>query len=90
MLGFSPTFAGRRCERMAKPDDRSDNVEKLQRSIQNTMANLREANDFLKAHGQEMRAEDKAALEAKNERRERAIEGFRDELKDEVEDSTQL
>ncbi|WP_067931731.1 small acid-soluble spore protein Tlp [Alicyclobacillus kakegawensis] len=75
---------------MAKLDDRSDNVEKLQRSIQNTMANLREANDFLKAHGEQMNERDKAALEAKNERRERAIEGFRDEIQDEVEDAHQL
>ncbi|MCL6632797.1 MAG: small acid-soluble spore protein Tlp [Alicyclobacillus herbarius] len=75
---------------MAKPDDRSDNVEKLQRAIQNTMANLREANDFLKAHEEEMKASDRAAIEAKNERRERAIEGFREEIKDEIEDAHQL
>ena len=75
---------------MAKPDDRSDNVEKLQRAIQNTMANLREANDFLKAHEEKMKASDRAAIEAKNERRERAIEGFREEIKDEIEDAHQL
>ncbi|MBX6353824.1 MAG: small acid-soluble spore protein Tlp [Thermoflavifilum sp.] len=67
-----------------KPDDRSDNVEKLQQMIQNTMANMRETRDFLKAHGEEMRPQDKAALEAKNERRERAIEGFRQEIQNEL------
>jgi small acid-soluble spore protein (thioredoxin-like protein) len=67
-----------------KPDDRSDNVEKLREMIQNTMGNMRETRHFLKAHGDEMRLQDKAALEAKNERRERAIEGFRDEIQDEL------
>ncbi|MCL6515911.1 small acid-soluble spore protein Tlp [Alicyclobacillus sp.] len=69
---------------MAKPDDRSDNVERIADAIQNTMANMRETRDFLKAHGDEMRPEDKAALEAKNRRREEAIEGFREEIRDEA------
>lgn len=69
---------------MPKPDDRSDNVERIADAIQNTMANIRETRDFLKAHGEEMRPEDKAALEAKNERRKAAIEGFREEIKDEA------
>ncbi|MCL6637535.1 MAG: small acid-soluble spore protein Tlp [Alicyclobacillus sp.] len=69
---------------MPKPDDRSDNVERLADAIQNTMANLRESRDFLKAHGDEMRPSDRAALEAKNERREQAIAGFRREIKDEA------
>lgn len=69
---------------MPNPDNRSDNVEKLQRSIDNTMANLREAEDFVKAHGNEMRAEDKEDITAKNARREQAIDGFRNEIQDEV------
>jgi small acid-soluble spore protein (thioredoxin-like protein) len=68
---------------MPKPDDRSDNVERIADAIQNTMANLRESEDFLKAHGEEMRAQDREALEAKNARRERAIDGLREEIKDE-------
>ncbi|GMA49727.1 small, acid-soluble spore protein Tlp [Alicyclobacillus contaminans] len=71
---------------MPKPDDRSDNVERISENIQNTMANLREARDFLKAHSDEMNPQDRAALEAKNERRERAIDGFREEIQDEAAD----
>jgi len=71
---------------MAKQDDRRDNVQKLQGSIQDTMENLEESRDFLKAHGEEMHAQDVAALEAKNRRREDAITGFRKEIRDEVED----
>ncbi|GGJ01422.1 hypothetical protein GCM10010885_08280 [Alicyclobacillus cellulosilyticus] len=69
---------------MANPDDRSDNVRKLQRNIQNTMRNMREAEDYLEAHADEMRPEDVAAVEAKNERRAQAIAGFRREIQDEV------
>lgn len=69
---------------MPKPDDRSDNVERIANAIDNTMENLRESRDFLKAHGDEMHAEDKADLTAKNERREHAIQGFREEIKDEA------
>ncbi|CAM3693813.1 small acid-soluble spore protein Tlp [Alicyclobacillus pomorum] len=68
---------------MPKPDDRSDNVDRIANNIQNTMANLRESEDFLKAHSDEMNAKDREALEAKNDRRERAIEGLREEIADE-------
>lgn len=69
---------------MPKPDDRSDNVGRIADAIQDTMGNLRETEDFLKAHGDTMNSTDKEALEAKNNRRERAIEGFREEIRDEA------
>jgi small acid-soluble spore protein (thioredoxin-like protein) len=68
---------------MAKPDDRSDNVEKLQSMIDNTMENIRESRDYLKAHAGEISAEQKAEMEAKSKRREESIQGFRAEIKDE-------
>lgn len=68
---------------MAKPDDRSDNVEKLQDMIQDTMENIRESQDYVKAHGSEMNSDEKANIEAKNQRREESIEGFRSEIQDE-------
>lgn len=74
---------------MAKPDDRSDNVEKLQNAIEATMQNVRQSEDFLKAHADEMHAGDRSDIEAKNRRREEAIEGFRAEIKDEVHDQEQ-
>jgi len=66
------------------PDDRSDNVEKLQQMIENTMANIHETEDFLKAHGEEMNPDAVAQLLAKNERRKEAIEGYRKEIQDEL------
>ncbi|GEC88355.1 MULTISPECIES: small acid-soluble spore protein Tlp [Brevibacillus] len=68
---------------MAKPDDRSDNAEKLQQMISNTEESIRESEDYLAAHAGEISAEERANLEAKNQRREESIEGFRAEIKDE-------
>ena len=69
---------------MAKPDDRSDNVERISHAIDNTMENMREAEDFLKAHSDEMDSRDTADIKAKNERRKDAISGMREEIKDEA------
>jgi len=61
------------------PDDRSDNVEKLQEMIHDTYENIAESEDHLRwASG-----EDKENIKAKNERRRESIEGFRAEIKDE-------
>lgn len=68
---------------MAKPDDRSDNAEKLQEMLQNTEESIRESRDYLAAHAGEISAEEKANIEAKNQRREESIDGFRSEIKDE-------
>jgi len=65
------------------PDDRSDNVEKLQSMVQDTIQNIEEAHDTMKyASGEE-----KEQIKAKNKRREEAIEGMREEIKDEYEDN---
>ena len=71
---------------MSKPDNRADNVEKLQQLIHNTQENYREAKDYLKAHSGEMSSKDQAQIEEKNEKRLDAIRGFRSEIKDEVKD----
>ncbi|TCS82512.1 small acid-soluble spore protein Tlp [Tepidibacillus fermentans] len=67
-----------------KPDDRSDNVEKLQQMIQNTQENFREAKDYYNAHKDEMSEKEKQQIIAKNERRLESIKGFRSEIEDEV------
>ncbi|WP_188455606.1 small acid-soluble spore protein Tlp [Virgibacillus oceani] len=62
-----------------KPDDRSDNVEKLQNMVQDTAQNIEKAHDTMQFSS----GEDKEKIEAKNTRREEAIEGMRQEIKDE-------
>lgn len=64
------------------PDDRSDNVEKLQEMIANTQENIRKA----EATMQNLSGEERAKVEAKNERRRESIESFRAEIKDEYRD----
>ncbi|MNO04064.1 Small, acid-soluble spore protein Tlp [compost metagenome] len=69
---------------MAKPDDRSDNVERLQESVQNTIENFREAQDYLSEFADEISGEEKQQIEEKNAKRLRSIEGQRAEIKDEA------
>lgn len=63
------------------PDDRSDNVEKIQRNIDNTVRNMRAAEEMLNNT-----SNDKTRKEIieKNERRRDALEGLRREIKDEA------
>lgn len=65
-----------------KPDNRNDNVEKLQSMIQDTIENIEAAHETM----QFASGEDKQNIVDKNKRREEAIEGFRAEIKDEVRD----
>jgi small acid-soluble spore protein (thioredoxin-like protein) len=63
------------------PDDRSDNVEKLQSKVFHTIQNMESAEESLAFTDSE---EQKQAIEAKNERRRESIDAFRSELKDEA------
>ncbi|MGO1469276.1 MAG: small acid-soluble spore protein Tlp [Tissierella sp.] len=65
----------------ANPDDRSDNVEKLQFSIDNTIKNYREAEQMMSITDNEQTRQE---LKEKNKRRKRAVEGLREEIKDEA------
>ena len=71
---------------MAKPDDRSDNVGKLQNMIHDTEENFREAKDYYKAHAREISNKEKEQIKEKNDRREDSISAFRSEIKDESRD----
>lgn len=69
---------------MAKPDDRSDNVEKLQEMVQNTIDRLEESEEYLSEHAEELSPEEIRAITAKNEHRRESIRGMRNEIKDEA------
>lgn len=63
-----------------KLDDRSDNVDKLQDMVEDTIQNLEASHDTMSyASG-----EAKAQIQEKNKRRKEAIEGMRQEIKDEA------
>lgn len=68
----------------AKPDNRSDNVRKIQNNIDNTLQNINEAEDYTKAHSEELSTQEKNEILDKNERRRKSIDGLRSEIKDEA------
>lgn len=63
-----------------KPDDRSDNVEKLQDMMKNTKENMEAAEEMM-AYVDE---NERKVLKQKNARREESISGFREEILDEA------
>jgi small acid-soluble spore protein (thioredoxin-like protein) len=69
---------------MAKPDNRADNVEKLQSAVQNTIQNMEEADEYLTEHADEISSVERSSIEEKNERRRESIAGMRSEIKDEA------
>lgn len=64
-----------------KPDDRSDNAEKLQSMIHDTIENIEAAEESLQFTDSETQRQQ---IKAKNDRRRESIESYRAEIKDEV------
>lgn len=69
-----------------KPDDRSDNVGKLQDMIHDTIENYREAEDYLKLHAEELTPEEIESIKEKNRHRLESIHNMREEIVDETND----
>jgi len=66
-----------------KPDDRSDNVDKIQFNINHTIRNMEAAEGLIeKTDDKKMKNE----LEEKNDRRRDALQGMREEIRDEAMD----
>lgn len=63
------------------PDDRSDNVERIQKNINNTILNIELADDMIANTSDEKL---KKELQAKNERRAETLDSLRAEIKDET------
>ncbi|MBP0725911.1 small acid-soluble spore protein Tlp [Bacillus sp. RG28] len=66
-------------EWQAKPDDRSDNAEKIRNTIENTKENMRKADFSMKFSNEQ----DKQNAIEKNQRRKESIEGLQKELQEE-------
>lgn len=65
----------------SKPDDRTNNVDRIQYNIDKTILNCELADEMIaKTDDPKM----KETLQEKNERREEALEGMRKEIKDEA------
>lgn len=64
-----------------KPDDRSDNVDKIRYNIGKTLQNMELADEVIHKTDDEKLKRD---LKEKNKRREDALDGMRDEIRDEA------
>jgi small acid-soluble spore protein (thioredoxin-like protein) len=64
-----------------KPDDRRDNVDRIQHTIDNTIENFRLAEDAIEESDDENYKE---VLEEKNQRREESLDSLKSEIKDEA------
>lgn len=64
-----------------KPDDRTDNVEKIQYNIDKTIQNCQRADEMIAETDDEKM---KQTLEEKNNRRESALENMKEEIKEEA------
>ncbi|MFF2445786.1 small acid-soluble spore protein Tlp [Neobacillus sp. NPDC058068] len=64
-----------------KPDDRSDNAEKLQSMIDDTTENIAKAEQSLEFTDSEQQRQQ---IEEKNHRRRESIESFKAEIQDET------
>jgi small acid-soluble spore protein (thioredoxin-like protein) len=67
---------------MAKPDNRKDNVKKLQEMVQNTIGNIEAAEETMS--NTNLTEEQRQNIRAKNERRRASIESMSSEIKDEA------
>jgi small acid-soluble spore protein (thioredoxin-like protein) len=63
------------------PDNRADNVERIQKNIDMTIHNMEAADDMIASTPDEKM---KKTLTEKNARRREALEGMRDEIRDEA------
>ena len=63
------------------PDDRTDNVDRIQQNISNTIKNCELADEAIEKTDDEKIKKD---LTAKNKRREESLQSMRDEIQDEA------
>jgi small acid-soluble spore protein (thioredoxin-like protein) len=69
---------------MPKPDNRADNAERIEDTIQHTLQNVHQTEDFVKANSEHLTDEEVSFLKEKNERRAAAVDSLRSELKEEA------
>lgn len=64
-----------------KPDDRRDNVARIQNNIDNTIANYRETENLINSIDYGIQ---KSELQEKNKRREESLKNMKKEIRDEA------
>ena len=69
---------------MAKPDNRKNNVERLQQMVKNTEENMEAAKEIMENEG--LTLSEKHEIEVKNHHREESVESFKEEIAEEQAD----
>ncbi|MFJ6412232.1 small acid-soluble spore protein Tlp [Terribacillus saccharophilus] len=69
---------------MPNPDNRSDNAERIEDTIQHTLQNVHQTEDFVKANSEHLTDDEMSFLKEKNERRAASVDSLRHELKEEA------
>lgn len=67
----------------SKPDDRRDNVEKIQKNINSTIRNMELADEMIDETSD---PKTRQALSDKNKRRKQSLDSMRSEIRDEAQD----
>ncbi len=70
----------RRHDNKPKPDNRADNVQRIQKNLNHTIQNIEAADEMIAETSDEKM---KKTLEEKNDRRRAALGGMRNEMRDE-------
>jgi len=68
---------------VARPDGRTENVDRLQKMLKNTEENMNEAQEYLAEHGEELAPAQAEAIREKNERRRANIDQLQGEIEEE-------
>lgn len=71
----------RKKDNRPNPDNREDNVERIQKNINYTIQNMEAAEEMIAETSDEKM---KKTLSGKNERRRQALDGMRSEIRDEA------
>jgi len=71
----------RKNDNRPNPDNREDNVERIQKNINYTIKNMEAAEEMIAETSDEKM---KKTLSGKNERRRQALDGMRSEIRDEA------
>ncbi len=74
-------YGGGKMKNKAKPDDRRDNVDKIQFNINHTITNHRQAEEMIEESDDPKLKKD---LKEKNKRREESLKSMREEIRDEA------
>jgi small acid-soluble spore protein (thioredoxin-like protein) len=68
---------------MAKPDSRTENVDRLEKTVRHTLGNVEKSQDYLAEHADELSPQQVSDIRASNERRLANVKTLEREIEEE-------